>query len=259
MTPGDSRGTALVTGATSGIGRELALELARRGNSLVLVARDAGRLDEVAAQARALGAPDARTLTADLLDPDDLGRVAAATSTVDVLVNAAGMGAKRAFPDAELADELAQIDLNIRALLVLCHAAARSMRTRGHGRILNVGSTAGIWSRGTYAGSKSWVDAATRGLAAACAPHGVSVTLLVPGFTRTEFHARSATATRGVPSWLWLDAARVARDGIDALHAGRQTCVPGRRYKALVAIASRLGPSGRQRLLSSLATLRPAT
>lgn len=248
---------ALVTGATSGIGKALALELARRGHPLTLVARDRGRLESVAAEARLLGSAEVRLLAANLLDQRDLERIAEAARECDLLVNAAGMGASRPFPDADLATELAQLDLNVRAPLVLAHAAAEAMVSRGSGRILNVGSTAAIWSRGTYAGGKSWMHAATRGLDGTCRPRGVTATLLIPGFTRTEFHERSDTATDGVAGWMWLTPDQVAREGVDALLAGRPECIPGRRYRVLTAVATRLGPASRARLLSSVAKLRP--
>jgi uncharacterized protein len=249
---------ALVTGATSGIGRALALELARRGHRLRLVARDASRLAAVADEVRTAGAPAVDVLAADLGQPGGLDLVAAALADVDVLVNAAGQGADRSFPDAGLAVELAQLDLNVRAVLVLSHEAARVMAERGGGRILNVGSTAAVWSQGTYAAGKAWVHVATAGLTTAGAPRGVGVTLLVPGFTRTEFHRRSATDATGVAGWLWLTPERVARDGVDALLAGKAMCVPGRRYRALVAVARHLTPGGRRRLLSRIAPLAPA-
>lgn len=250
-------GLALVTGATSGIGRELALELARHGWSLVLVARDRERLEETAVVSRNSGSPDVRVLAADLAEPAGLDRLLNEVTEIDALVNAAGMGNAYGFPDAPLTEELRQLDLNVRSTLVLAHTAARAMRTRGRGHILNVGSTAGIWSQGTYAGSKAWVHAASYGLAAACRPHGVSVTVLIPGFTRTEFHERSGTLTSGVPEWLWLDARQVAQEGVAAMLRGDLSCVPGRQYRVLTAIATRLGPVCRRRMLSRLARLRP--
>jgi short-subunit dehydrogenase len=249
---------ALVTGATSGIGLAIALELARRGCCLTLVARDADRLSTTAAQARRVGSPASDVLVADLLESSDLDRVAAVAGEYDIVVNAAGMGTTYPFPDQDLATELAQLDLNVRAVLVISHAAARAMAERGAGRILNVGSTAAIWSRGSYAGSKAWVHAVTRGLDARYRPRGVTATLLVPGFTRTRFHARSATATDGVARWLWLTPERVAAEGVAATLAGRGECVPGRRYRLLTGVAQRLRPGARGRLLAAVARLRPA-
>ncbi|MGC5617545.1 SDR family NAD(P)-dependent oxidoreductase [Georgenia sp. Z1491] len=251
-------GTALVTGATSGIGAAIAEVLARRGVPLVLVARSADRLRAAADRARTLGSPDVRPERADLLDGADLARVAALATQAEILVNAAGMGTAMPFPAGELADEQAMLDLNVRSLLTLSHAAAGGMRRRGSGRILNVGSTAAIWSAGTYAGSKAWVHATTAGLRSGLADDGVSVTLLVPGFTRSEFHARSATDASGVASWMWLTPEQVACAGVEAMLAGRAECVPGRRYRALVWIARRSSTGVQRRLLRAFAPLRPA-
>jgi len=250
-------GAAMVTGATSGIGRALALELARRGFPLLLVARDGDRLRAVAAGAEAAGSPEVAIQPADLTDKNGLHVVSERIADIDFLVNAAGCGTTRTFPDEDLAAELAMLDLNVRSVLVLSHAAARSMAERGHGRILNVGSTAAVWSQGTYAGGKAWVHTTTAGMVSACADRGVTVTLLVPGFTRTEFHQRSATATSGVRRWLWLAPEQVAREGVDAMLAGQTKCIPSRRYRVLVRIATSLSPGNRRRLLSHLASLKP--
>jgi len=240
-------GLALVTGATSGIGRAFARELHRRGWRLVLVARDRARLDAVAAE---LGG--AEVLVADLATSAGRARVIARLGSVDLLVNAAGCGTTHRFPDEELAAERAMLDLNVTATLLLSHAAAR--RRVG---IVNVASTAAIWSTGTYAASKAWVLAATRGLADAVRPAGVSATVVVPGFTRTEFHARSGTDAGGVRAWLWLTPGQVACEGLDAWAAGRTVCVPGRAYRVILPLARALPDGPRSRLLRML-TSTPA-
>lgn len=238
---------ALVTGATSGIGRAFADELRRRGWALVLVARDGERLAATAAE---LGA---ETLVADLSTPDGCDAVVARLDGVDLLVNAAGCGTTHRFPDEDLAVERTMLDLNVTATLLLSHAAAR--RQVG---VVNIASTAAVWSTGTYAASKAWVLAATRGLADAVRPAGVRVTAVVPGFTRTEFHARSGTDAGGVRPWLWLTPEQVAREGLDAWEAGRTVCVPGRAYRVLVPVARALPDGPRSRLLRLLGPLKPA-
>ncbi|MFC7495991.1 MULTISPECIES: SDR family NAD(P)-dependent oxidoreductase [unclassified Nocardioides] len=239
---------ALVTGATSGIGRAFADELHRRGWDLVLVARDGERLAQVAAE---LGG--AEVLVADLATPAGCASVVARLGSLDLLVNAAGCGTRHRFPDEDLAAERTMLDLNVTATLLLSHAAARAQVG-----VVNVASTAAVWSTGTYAASKAWVLAATRGLADAVRPAGVRVTAVVPGFTRTEFHARSGTDAGGVRPWLWLTAEQVAREGLDAWEAGRTVCVPGRAYRVLVPLARALGDRPRARLLRALGPLRPA-
>ena len=237
---------ALVTGATSGIGRAFADELHRRGWDLVLVARDSARLEAVA------GDLGVEALVADLSTPAGCDSVIARLGAVHLLVNAAGCGTTHRFPDEDLEAERTMLDLNVTATLLLSHAAARA----GVG-VVNVASTAAIWSTGTYAASKAWVLAATRGLADAVRPAGVHVTAVVPGFTRTEFHARSGTDAGGVRPWLWLTPEQVALEGLDAWEAGRAVCVPGRAYRLLVPLARALPDGARSRLLRTLGPLKP--
>lgn len=236
----------MVTGATSGIGRAFADELRRRGWDLVLVARDSARL------ARAASELGAEMVAADLATPAGCKVVVDRLESVDLLVNAAGCGTTHRFPHEELAAERTMLDLNVTATLLLSHeAAAREVG------VVNIASTAAIWSTGTYAASKAWVLAATRGLADAVRPAGVQVTVVVPGFTRTEFHARSRTDAGGVRPWLWLTPSQVAREGLDAWEAGRTVCVPGRVYRVLLPIARGLPDGPRSRLLQWLGPLKP--
>jgi short-subunit dehydrogenase len=252
-------GTALVTGAGSGIGRAFALELARRGERIVLVGRREERLREVAA---ALPGGPHEVLPADLAGEGGreavAARLRAAHAPVATLVNAAGVGTARPFPEAALADEEAQLAVNVTALMRLSWTAARAMRERGGGRIVNVASTAAVWSTGTYAASKAWVVKASEGLAASLAGDPVTVLCVVPGFTRTEFHVNSGVDNSGVAGWLWLDAGQVARESLAALERGGGRFVPSRRYRVLLPVAAVLPRTVRGRLLRRLAPLRPA-
>jgi uncharacterized protein len=251
--------TALVTGATSGIGRAFAVELARRGHRLVLVARDGARLRQLADE---LPGAAHEVLVADLAS--DAGcravgeRLERDQDPVDLLVNAAGLGTGGGYPDVALEQEEAQLDVNATAVLRLGWVAARAMRRRGRGAIVNIASTAAIWSVGTYAASKAWVVKATQGLAASLADDPVAVLCVIPGFTRTEFHRRSGVDNSGVRSWMWLRPETVARESLSALAAGRSECIPGRQYRILVPIARRLPARARKALLSRLAPLRPS-
>ena len=233
------RPTALVTGASAGIGREFARELAVRGHDLVVVARDAARLEELAAELTATHGVHVEVLVADLSDRVALGRVAERLSDevrpVDVLVNNAGYGLKGSFLRNDVADEERMFDVLTRAVLVLSHAAARAMAARGSGSVVNVSSVAGWLASGSYSAAKSWVTVFTEGLSSELAGTGVTATALCPGFTRTEFQQRAGIGTPG-PRFLWLDAPRLVRDCLDDVERGRVVSVPGAQYKAIAAL-----------------------
>ena len=234
-----TRPTALVTGASAGIGREFARELARRGHDLVVVARDAARLEELAAELTAAHGAQVEVLVADLSDRAALDSVTARLSDgarpVEVLVNNAGYGLKGSFLRNDLADEEQMFDVLTRAVLVLSHAAARAMVARGSGSVVNVSSVAGWMASGTYSAAKSWVTVFTEGLSTELAGTGVTATALCPGFTRTEFQQRAGIGTPG-PDFLWLDATRLVRDCLDDVGRGRVVSVPGAQYKAIAAL-----------------------
>jgi hypothetical protein len=228
--------TALVTGATAGLGAEFARQLAGRHYDLVLVARDAARLE---ATKDALSSVSVEVLPADLVTDEGCTSVAErlARGDIDLLVNNAGMGAYKPFGQAELDREEAQLDLNVRAVLRLSHAAVRAMTERGAGRILNVSSVAGFVPRGgnaTYSASKAWVTMFSEALSVQLTVTGVTVTAVCPGFTHTEFHERANADMSHVPDRMWLDAEDVVREGLAAAFAGKAISVPSRRYKALV-------------------------
>jgi len=230
--------TALVTGATAGIGREFALQLAARGDDLVLVARDVPRLEAFAAELRTTAGVRVEVLAADLSDRAQLDRVAerlaSTEAPVDVLVNNAGYSLKGAFLDNDVAAEEALFDVLSRAVLVLSHAAGRAMRARGRGAIVNVSSVASFLTSGTYSANKSFVTVFSEGLAAELAGTGVTVTALCPGFTHTEFHQRADLDMSSMPEFLWLDAPRLVRDALADVDRGKVVSVPGRQYKAIV-------------------------
>ena len=245
--------TSLVTGATAGIGREFAVQLAARGDDLVLVARDVPRLEALAAELRSAHGVDVEVLPADLTDRAALGavaeRVASAERPVDLLVNNAGFSLKGSFLDHDLADEEAQFDVLARAVLVLSHAAGRAMRERGHGAIVNVSSVASFIASGTYSASKSFVTVFSEGLASELAGTGVTVTALCPGFTHTEFHQRADVDMSRLPEFVWLDAPRLVRDALADVAKGKVVSVPSPLYKAAVA-ALRVVPRPLVRSLS---------
>ena len=231
--------TALVTGATSGIGLSFAHQLAERGHDVVLVARDRARLENVSDELRAKYGVGTEILVADLSDRAETGKVAERLADqarpVDLLVNNAGYALRKRFLDNDIAEEEAVFDVLGRAVLVLSHAAARAMRERGHGAIVNVSSVAGQITSGTYSAIKSFVTVFTEGLSAELAGTGVTATALLPGFTRTEFHQRAKLNMSRLPKFMWLDAERLVADCLDDVAKGRVVSVPGPQYKAIVA------------------------
>jgi short-subunit dehydrogenase len=239
-------GTALVTGATAGIGLEFARQLAAGGHDLVLVARDAGRLDAVAAELASYGVAT-EVLPADLVDLEQLRRVEARLADparpVDLLVNNAGFGLKEKFLANDIETEQAQQDVLVRAVLRLTHAGLRGMVERGHGGVINVSSVAAFLPRGTYSAAKAWVNSFTEWAHNEYRSSGVHVMALCPGFVRTEFHERlGIDRDASAPSFLWLDAEFLVREALADFDAGRAFSVPSRRYQVIVA-ASRAVPS----------------
>jgi short-subunit dehydrogenase len=239
---------ALVTGASAGIGAEFARQLAAAGHDLVLVARDSARLESSRAALAGEFRVDVEALPADLSTDAGCdavaGRITDSQRPVDLLVNNAGFGMYKRFGMAELADEERQLDVNVRAVLRLTHAAVRAMTGRGSGQIINVSSVAGFVPRGgnaTYSASKAWVTMFSEALAVQLAGSGVSITAVCPGFTHTEFHERAEADMSRVPDRMWLDARTVVSEGLADAAKGKPVSVPSRQYKVLVS-ASRSIP-----------------
>ena len=252
--------TALVTGATAGIGAEFARQLAARGHDLVLVARDTARLESAATQLRAYGVA-VEVLPADLADDDGCARIEwRCGEGVDVLVNNAGLGTKGAFHEVDRDSEEHLLRLNVRAVLRLTHAALPPMVARGSGSIVNVSSVAGFAPgarAATYSASKAWVTNFSESLHLQYAEQGVRVLALCPGFTRTEFHSRADMDVSGIPDRMWLAATDVVRTALADLDAGRSLSVPGAQYKAIVAATRVVPPSVQRAVLKALQSRFP--
>jgi uncharacterized protein len=244
-----SRRTALITGPTSGIGRSFATALAGRGYDLVLVARDAGRLERLAVELRRLHRVEVEVLPADLTDRAQLAvveaRVADVTRPVELLVNNAGFGHKRPFSDNDVEDEQQMLDVLVTAVLRLTHAAVRVMAGRGSGAVVNVSSVAGFLPRGTYSAAKAYVTSFSEWVDLTYRARGVRAMALCPGFVKTEFHQRMGVGRGSAPSWMWLDPDRLVREALDDLDSGKRISIPTRRYKALATLA-RCTPSSVQ-------------
>jgi short-subunit dehydrogenase len=236
--------TALVTGATSGIGNAFARRFAAEGHGLVLVARDAVRLEEVARGLRERHGVEVEILPADLCDRERVERVADrlrdAARPVDILVNNAGIGLNRRFLQGPLADEERMLDLLVRAVLVRTRAAAPGMVARGRGSIVTVSSIAGFLPGGTYSAAKAWATAFTISLAGQLAGTGVTATALCPGFVRTEFQRRAGIDVSYLPDWVWLDADRLVDGCLADVRRGRAVSVPSLRYKATAFLLRRI-------------------
>lgn len=232
-----ARPTALVTGATAGIGLEFARQLATGGHDLVLVARDAARLEEVAADLRTRGA-DVEVLVADLVVPEQCAlveaRLADLSRPVDLLVNNAGFGLKQRFLDNPVEAEVAMLDVLVTAVLRLSHAALGPMAERGRGGIVNVSSVAAFLPRGSYSAAKAWVNSFSEWAHNEYGPRGVTVTALCPGFTKTEFHERM-DVRRGT-GFMWLEPEFLVAKALEDHSRGRTFSVPGAQYKAVVAL-----------------------
>lgn len=236
--------TALITGASAGLGAAFARLLASHQHDLVLVARDAGRLERIAADLHAAHRVEVEVLPADLLDERQRGavetRLADRTRPVDVLVNCAGVPTGSSFLGSEVEAEEAMLGLNVTAVLRLAKAAAPGMVERGHGVIINVSSVAGFLPSGTYSASKAWVTKFSEVLAVELGAKGVRVVALCPGYVRTEFQRRAGISLRGLPDWVWLTPAAVAADGWRAVRSGRVVVVSDRRYALAIAVLRHL-------------------
>ncbi|GGF40163.1 dehydrogenase [Marmoricola endophyticus] len=251
----DQPGTALVTGATAGLGRAFTEQLAERGHDLVLVARNAERLDDVAREVRAAHRVAVEVITADLADRAQLraveDRVRDTGRPLTVLVNNAGFGLKERFLDNDVEAETEMLDVLVTAVMRLTHAGLGAMRETGGGRILNVSSVAGFLPRGTYGAAKTYVTQLSRWANAEYAPSGVTVTAVCPGFVRTEFHQRMDVDQGSAPGGMWLDASTVVREALADLDAGKALSVPSVRYRAISA-AARIVPMPLLQRLQSL-------
>jgi short-subunit dehydrogenase len=241
--PGPDR-TALVTGASSGIGTEIARQLHRRGHQVVLAARSADRLDQLAAE---LG-DGAHALPTDLADhaaraslPE---RIAALGLEVDVLVNNAGFSTLGPVAASDPDGEVAMLEVDVVAVAELCSRFLPGMVGRGRGAVLNVASTAAFQplpGQAGYAAAKAFVLSYTQSLAGELRGTGVTATALCPGPVETAFGARAGftpeEAEGALPSFMWVDAARVAEAAVDGMARGRLVVIPGAANRVVSALA----------------------
>jgi len=236
--------TALVTGATSGIGAGFADRYARLRHNLVLVARDEARLHAKADELRARWHVEVEVLPADLSLDDECARVesrlADASRPIDVLVNNAGYSLGVDVVESDVDDEDRMLRVLTRAPLRLAKAAMPGMLARGHGAIITVSSVAGLISYNTYGAAKAWALKFSQSLSLRFAGTGVRAIALCPGLVHTEFHQRSGVDPSAAPSFMWLGVDRVVDECLRDLAKGKAVSIPSRRYRVLAGIGSRL-------------------
>jgi len=232
---------AVVTGASAGLGREFARQLAADGYSIVVVARREEPLQELAAEIRNTWDVQAEVLVADLLEDDDRERVArrleSTAQPVGVLVNNAGWGVAGNFSTVSWADEKDHLDIHVTIPLELSHRVIPGMRERGGGRVIVVSSVAAFLSRGAYSAAKRYWVTMAKSLTATFRTEGITVTAVCPGLTRTEFHQRMGMDVGRVPALAWLSAKRVVADGLRDSSRGKAVSIPSWRYRLVAALA----------------------
>lgn len=226
--------TAVITGATAGLGLGYAQTFASRGFDLVLVARDEARLARVAQELTSRFGIGVEVLPADLAERADVERVAerlaGSARPVHALVNNAGFGLRRSFVETDVDDEQRMLDVMVTAVMRLTHAALPGMIERDAGMIINVSSMAGWFPGGTYSAAKSWVTTFSESLSVGLTGTRVRVVAVCPGFIRTEFHERAGMDMSRTPDWMWLDVATVVDRSFRDLALGRPVSVAGHHY-----------------------------
>ncbi|OFW42875.1 MAG: dehydrogenase [Acidobacteria bacterium RIFCSPLOWO2_12_FULL_67_14b] len=242
MAPEGEGKTALVTGASSGIGKAFAELLAEKGYGLILTARRRDRLEALAADLATRHGVPTRIVVADLADPEAPARMVAELggARVDLLVNNAGYGVPGSYTNVAWSEHQRFMQIMVTAVCDLTYRLLPGMVERGWGRIINIASVAGMVpapaGHTLYGAAKAFVIRFSEALSAENAATGVHVTAVSPGFTYSEFH--DVTGTRDkmnrVPAMLWLDATTVAKEGYAAVMAGDAVVVNGRIYRILI-------------------------
>jgi len=230
---------AVITGPTTGIGLAYAQQLADEGYELLLIGRSEEKLKKLQNELNATS----EIFVADLSIHDEImktGNHLKGLEKIDVLVNNAGFGSSLPFSQNSLAEELEQLEVLVKAVMVLTHEVLPNMINRNLGIVLNISSIAAWLPTGSYAAAKSYVTSFTEAIAAELKGTKVQVTAVAPGFTKTKFFDRSQMKDDEVPSWLWLTPEQVAKESLKDARSGQVISVPGAQYKAMSTVSRTL-------------------
>lgn len=240
--------TALITGASSGLGEVFARRLAARGYNLLLTARREERLNKLRHELEAEHSITAEVFMADLAKAEDVDRLVERIGSMDsleMLVNNAGFGTSGKFAEVDIEGQTDMIQVHVVATVRLTRAALAGMIVRGRGAIVNVSSVAGFLTGSgslTYCATKAYLISFSQSLQAELKGTGVGVQALCPGFTYTGFHDTSALKgfeRSQVPKFLWMPADYVVDNSLKALEKGRVICIPSWKYRLIVALVTR--------------------
>ncbi len=243
MTSESNRPRALVTGASAGLGEVFAEKLAKKGYDLIVTARRKDRLDALAESLESFGSTTT-VIEADLATDAGVDLLVKPAAEVDLLVNNAGFGSVGEFAELPVDRELDELNVNVRALMKLCHAALSAMTERRRGSIINVASTAAFQAipyNATYSATKAFVLHFSEALHEEAKKHGVAVTCLCPGPVKTEFQEVAGVSEDAIPNFMWTTAESVVDAALGALDVRRAYVVPG-PMNAMTAFGVSLAP-----------------
>jgi hypothetical protein len=239
----DGKGrSALVTGASSGIGRAFAQRLARDGWQLTVVARNGSRLRSLARELRAKHRTRVAVAIADLTNEADIKKIErrlARDGRLELLVNNAGVGDFGAFQERDCDRQASEIQLNVLAVMRLTHAALPGLVARGKGAVINVSSLAAFQPcpfMATYGATKAFLNSFTEALREELRGTGVRMQALCPGGTHTEIFDRAGVDVSALPSFVWMEPEAVVEESLAALERGTSVCVPGIGNRALSSL-----------------------
>lgn len=236
---------ALITGASAGLGKEFAKQLAARGKDLILVARRTQPMQALASALESEHGVATEVIQADLSEPATASQLYEAICErglqVDYLINNAGSNGPDLLHDRDWPAHQKYLELMMTSITGLCHYFIPPMRERGFGRVLNVASVAGqitVSGDYSYGPTKAYVIALSKALSTTLRRDGVHVLALCPGFTHTQFHAseRLTKMKNSTPAFIWYDASLVVAEGLAALEKGRSVYTTGRIYRLLIPI-----------------------